>query len=132
MGKILAVEPVHRLDDALQQLALGSIVGGFGDGDDLDALPAERGLVEDGVLPLACEAGALPDQYLPERGVGAGRRVDHPLEQGPVVDAAALGLVHVLAADDVAVLTGVVPERAELGGHGQVDVLAVAGHPGSR
>ena len=47
---------------------------------------------------------------------------------GPVGDAAALGLVHVLAGDQVVVLLGVVPERPKLGGDGQVHVLAVAGH----
>ena len=31
---------------------------------------------------------------------------------------------------DVAVLVGVIPERPELGGHGEVHVLAVAGYPG--
>ena len=37
--------------------------------------------------------------------------VQHLLELGPVGDAAALGLVHVLAGDQVVVLLGVVPER---------------------
>jgi len=42
---------------------------------------------------------------------------------------AALGLVQVLAGDDVAVLRGIRAERPQLGGDGQVHVLAVAGAP---
>ena len=56
--------------------------------------------------------------------------VQHPRELGPVGDSSALGLVHVLAGDQVAVPLGVVPERPQLGGDGQVHVPAVAGNPG--
>ena len=45
------------------------------------------------------------------RCVGLGGRVDHLAELRAVGDAPALGLVHVLAGDRVAVLCGVVPER---------------------
>ena len=51
-------------------------------------------------------------------------------ELGPVGDAAALGLVQVLAGHGVAVVLGVVAQGPQLGGHGQVHVLAVAGDPG--
>ena len=52
------------------------------------------------------------------------------LELGPIGDASALGHIDVLPGDVVAVLLGVVPECPQLGGHGQVHVVAVAGHPG--
>ena len=42
---------------------------------------------------------------------GLAASVQHPAELGPVGDSAALGLVHVLAGDEVAVPLGVVPER---------------------
>ena len=51
-------------------------------------------------------------------------------ELGPVRHAAALGLVHILAGHAVAVGLGEVLERPQLGGHGQVHVLPVAGDPG--
>ena len=102
----------------------------LGDGDNADALAPQHGLEGDGVLPLAGEARKLPDQYDLEGGGGPAALLDHPAELGPVGDAAALGLVHVLAGDGIAVGLGVVPERPKLGGHGQVHVLAVAGDPG--
>ena len=49
---------------------------------------------------------------------------------GPIGYSSALGLVDILAGDVVAVLLCVVPERPQLGGHGQVYVLPFAGHPG--
>ena len=61
----------------------------------------------------------LADENLPEGGVGLAGRVDHLAELGAVGDAPALGLVHVLAGDDVAVLPCVVPERPELCGDGE-------------
>ena len=67
-----------------------------------------------GVLALAREPGELPDQDLPEGGTGGLRLVEHLLEPGPVGDAAAFGLVHELADDDVAVPVGVFPERPQL------------------
>ena len=115
---------------ASMSLPVGGVVGVLGDGDDPDALAPEHGLEGDGVLALAGEPGELPDQNLPKRSVGLGSLVDHLSELGAVGDATALGLVHVLAGDDVAVLLGVVPERPELGGDGEVHVLAVAGDPG--
>ena len=130
LGEILAVELVHALDDGLHELAGGGVVGVLGDGDDSNALAPEHGLESDGVLPLAGEAGELPDQNLPERSVGLGGCVDHLAELRAVGDAPALGLIHVLAEDDVAVLLCVVPERPQLGGDGQVHVLAVTGDSG--
>ena len=102
----------------------------LGDGDHADALAPEHGLESHGVLPLAGEATELPDQNHLERGRNLAALVDHLAELGPVGDAAALGLVHVLAGYGVAVGLGVVPERPKLGGDGEVHVLAVAGDPG--
>ena len=111
LGQILRVELVHALDDGLHELAGGGVVGVLGDGDDPDALAPEHGLEGDGVLALAGEAGELPDQNLLERSVGLGGCVEHLAELRAVGDAPALGLVHVLADDDVAVLLCMVPER---------------------
>ena len=130
LGEIFAVEFVHALDDGLHQLTRRCVVGVLGDGDHPDALAPEHGLEGDGVLALAGEPGELPDEDFPEGGLGLGGLVDHLAELRAVGDAPALGLVHVLAGDEVAVLCGVVPERPQLGGHGQVHVLPVAGHPG--
>ena len=77
----------------------------------------------------AGEPGELPDQNLPEWDRGRFGLVDHPFEVGPVGDTSAFGLVHELADDNAVVLPGVVPERAELRGDGQVHVLPVAGDP---
>ena len=55
LGKILAVEFVHALDDSLKQLAGRAVVGLLGDGDHPDALAPEHGLEGDGVLALAGE-----------------------------------------------------------------------------
>ena len=129
-GKIFRVELVHGLDDGLHQLAGGRVVGVLGDGDHSNALAPEHGLEGHGVLPLASESGKFPDKYFLERSLRPAGLVQHPAELGPVGDPAALGLVHVLAGDGVAVLPGVVPEGAKLGGDGEVHVLAVAGHPG--
>ena len=81
----------------------------LGDGDDADALAPEHGLEGDGVLPLAGEARELPDQNHLEGGIGLAALVDHVAELGTVGDSAALGLVHVLAGDHVAVGLGEVP-----------------------
>ncbi len=62
-----------------------------------------------------------------EGAVVGARLVEHPPELWAVGDAAALGLVDVLAGDEVAVLLGVVAQRAQLDGDGEVDALAVAG-----
>ena len=102
----------------------------LGDGHHTDALAPEHGLEGDGVLPLACESGEFPNEDDLERGLRLAALLDHLPELGPVGDASAFGLVHVLAGDGVAVGLGVVLERPELGGHGQVHVLPVAGHPG--
>ena len=102
----------------------------LGDGHHADALAPQHGLEGHGVLPLAGEATEFPDKNHLERGRGLSSLVDHVAELGPVGDASALGLVHVLAGDGIAVVVGVVPERPKLGGHGEVHVLAVAGHPG--
>ena len=130
LGQILRVELVHALDDALKELAGGSVIGLFGDGDHPDALAPQHGLEGDGVLALAGEAGELPNQNLPEGGIGLAGGVDHLAELGAVGDASALRLVHVLAGHQVAVLACIVSERPHLRCHGQVHVLAVAGHPG--
>ena len=128
--EIFRVKFVHALDDGLHELACGGVVGVLGDGDDPDALSAEHGLEGDGVLALAGESGELPDENFPEGGVGLAALLDHLAELGPVGDVATLRLVDVLASDGVAVGPGVVPERPQLGGDGQVNILAVAGHPG--
>jgi len=124
------VELVDALDDRLHELAGGGVVGVLGDGDDAHAAAAQHRLEGDGVLALAGEARKLPDEDLLERGVVGSGRVEHLAELGPVGDAAALGLVDVLAGDDVVVLLGVLAQRAQLGGDGEVDVLAVAGDAG--
>ena len=102
----------------------------LGDGDDADALLAEHGLEGYGVFPLAGEAGEFPDQYLAERRFRLAGLVQHLAELWAVGDAAAFGLVDVLADHQVAVLLCVVPQRPKLGGDGEVHVLAVAGDPG--
>ena len=130
LGKIFAVEFVHALDDGLHELTGGGVVGVLGDGDDPDAPAPEHGLEGDGVLALAGEPGEFPDENLLEGSLGLVGLVQHLLELGPVGDSSALGLVHVLAGYQVAVLLGVVSERPKLGGDGQVHVLAVAGDPG--
>jgi len=56
--------------------------------------------------------------------------VEHPAELGPVCDASALRLVDVLAGNDVTVLLGVVPERPQLRGDREVDVLPVTRNSG--
>ncbi len=129
LGQILRVELVHALDDRLHELARWGVVGVFGDGDHLDSLSPQHGLECDGVLTLSGEAGELPDQDHLEWRAGSARGVQHLSELRPVGDAAALGLVDVLTGHGVSVLAGVVPERPQLGGHRQVHVLAVAGHP---
>ena len=55
--------------------------------------------------------------------------LDHSAELWPVSDTAAVGLVHLLAGHKVVVALGVVPHSLELGGHGKVHVLGVAGDP---
>ena len=129
-GKIFAVKFVHGLDDGFHQLTGGGVVGVLGDGDDANALPAEHGLEGDGVFPLAGESRKLPDENLAERRFRLVGLVQHPAELGPVGDAAALGLVHVFAGDGVAAAFCVVAQGAQLGGHGEVHVLSVAGDPG--
>ena len=56
--------------------------------------------------------------------MGLAALLNHFSELGPVGDAAALGLVHVLLYYGVAVGIGIVFERPQLGRHGQVDVPA--------
>ncbi|MCY3507106.1 MAG: hypothetical protein OXH41_13185 [Chloroflexi bacterium] len=130
LRQVLAVELVDALDDRLHELAGGGVVGVLGDGDDADAAAAQHRLEGDGVLALAGEAGELPDEDLAEGGFGAPGGVQHPTELRTVGDAPALCFVDELAHDDVVVLLGVVAKRAELGGDGEVDVLAVAGDAG--
>ena len=107
-----------------------NVVGLLGDRDDADALASEHGLEGDDVLALAGEPGELPDEDFLEWSVGFGSLVDHPAELRAVGDAPALGIVHILEGDEVRVLLGVVPERPQLCGHGQIHVLPVAGDPG--
>ena len=130
LGQIFTVELVHAFDDGLKEPAGGGILGLLRDGYHANALTPQHGLEGDGVLPLSGESGELPDQNLPEGGVDLGSLVNHPAELWPIGDAPALGLVHVFADDRVAVLAGVFSERSQLCSHGQVHVLAVAGHPG--
>ena len=110
LGKIFRVKFVHALDDGLHQLAGGGVVGVLRDGDDADALAPEHGLEGDGVFPLAGEAAELPDENHLKGGGGLSALVDHVAELGPVGDAAAFGLVHVLAGHGVAVVLGEVPQ----------------------
>ena len=117
-GKIFRVKFVHGLDDGLHQLTGGGVVGVLGDGDHADSLAPEHGLEGHGVLPLAGESRKLPDENLLERGLRFGGLVQHPAELWAVGNAAALGLVHVLAGYGVAVALGVVPQCSKLCGHG--------------
>ena len=64
----------------------------------------QHGLEGDGVLPLAGEAGEFPDENLFERCLWLAGLVQHLSKLRPVRYAPALGLVHVLACDQVAVL----------------------------
>ena len=90
----------------------------LGDGDDADALASQHGLEGPGVLPLPGEAGEFLDENDLEGSGGFPALVDHVAELGPIGDAAALGLVHVLAGPGVAVGLGLVPQRPKLGCHG--------------
>ncbi len=98
----------------------------FGDGDDTDAAAAEHRLEGNGVLAFAREAGELPDEDLLEGSVRPAGRIQHLAELGPVRGTAALRLIDVLTGDGVAVAFSVVAECPQLGGHGEVDVLALA------
>ncbi len=49
-------------------LASSAVVGLLGDGHHPDAAPPEHGLEDEGVLPLAGEAGEFPYEDLPEGG----------------------------------------------------------------
>ena len=117
-GKIFRVKFVHGLDDGLHQLAGGGVVGVLGDGHHSNALASRHGLESDGVFALAGEPRKLPYENLPKGSLRFGSLVKHLPELGTVGDSAALGLVHVLASHNVAVLVGVVPERPQLGGDG--------------
>ena len=108
LRKIFRVELVDALDDRLHELAGGGVVGVLGDGDDADAAPAQHGLEGDGVLALAREARALPDQDLLEGSIVGTCRIEHLPELGPVCDTPALRLIDVLAGDQVVILLGVV------------------------
>ena len=92
----------------------------LGDGDDADAAAAQHGLEGDGVFAFAREARELPDQDLLEGSIVGACRIEHLPELGPVSVAPALRLIDVLASDQVVILLGVVAERAELGGDGEV------------
>ncbi|MDE2859894.1 MAG: hypothetical protein OXL35_00155 [Chloroflexota bacterium] len=77
------------------------------------------------MLSLSREPREFPDQDLLERGVGLAGLVDHLLELGSVSYPPALSLVYVLAGYGVAILVGVFSESPQLGGYGEVHVLAV-------
>ena len=130
LRKIFAVELIHALDDSLKQSAGGVVLRLLGDGHHPDTLPPQHRLEGDGVFALSGEAAEFPDENHVEGGLGLATLLDHLPELRSVCDEAALGLVHVLSGDGVAVGPGVVLERSELGGHGQVHVLPVAGYPG--
>ncbi|MYD73104.1 MAG: hypothetical protein F4Y11_02230 [Chloroflexi bacterium] len=130
MGQVLGVELVDRLDDRLHQLAGRGVVGVLGDRGDADAAPPEHRLEGDGVLALAREAGELPDQDLLEGCVRLRGLVQHLGELRPVGDATRLGIVDVLAGDDVTVALGVVAQGPELRRDGEVHVLSVRGDAG--
>ena len=74
------------------------------DGDDLDAFAPEHGLEGHFVLPVAGEAGELPDEYTLKGHIPTSPFLAHPAEQGSVGDSPAFGLVAVFAGDNVAVL----------------------------
>ena len=84
---------------------------------DTTRMPLRRSwdLEGDGVLPLAREAAEFPYEDHVEGGFGLAALLDHLPELGPVGDAAALGLVHVLAGHGVAVGLGVLLERRVAG-----------------
>ncbi len=130
LGKIFAVIFVHALDNPLKQPAGGVVLGLLGDGHHADALAPQLSLERYGVLPLAGESRKLPDKNHVKRSLGLGALLDHLPELGPVGDAAALGFVNVLPCHGVAVGLGVLLESPQLGGHRQVHVLPIAGHPG--
>ena len=130
LGQVLRVELIDALDDRLHELAGGGVIGVLGDGDHADAAAAEHRLEGDGVLALAGEAGELPDEDLLKGGVGTARRIEHLAELGPVGGAPTLRLIDVLPGDAVAVLLGVVTQRPQLSGDGEIDILAVAGDTG--
>ena len=132
LRQIFTVELIHGLYDGLHELAGGGVVGVLGDRDNPDALAPEHGLEGDGVLSLPGEPRKLPDDDDLEGGLRMAALLDHLPELGPVGDAAAFGLVHVLAGHGVAVGPGVFLERPQLGGHAQVHVMPVAGHPGEQ
>ncbi len=108
LRQVLRVELVHALNDGLHQLAGGRVVGVLRDGDHLDPLAPEHRLESNGMFPLAGEARELPHQNDLEGRLRAARLVQHRAELGPRRDPSTLGLVHVLAGHDVAVLGRVV------------------------
>ena len=80
-------------------------VGGvLGDGDDLDAFAPEHGPEGHFVLPVAGEAGELPDEYNLKRHILTSPFLAHPAEQWPVGNLPNLGLVTVFVGENVAVL----------------------------
>ena len=89
-------------------------------------MPTQHRLECDGVLALAREARELPDQDLLERRARRPSLIEHPLELGPVGDAAAFCFVDIPAHDGVGTALGVVAEGAKLRCHREINVLAVA------
>ena len=69
---------------------------------------SSRMLLSVRVLPLAGEAGELPDENLLQGRGGTACVIDHLAGLVPVGDTAALGLVNALAGHNVAVRPGVV------------------------
>ena len=125
LGEVLRVELVHALDDRLHQLAGRRVVSVLGDRGNPDAATTQHRFEGDCVLPLACETGELPDQDLLERRIGQSGFIQHLAKLRAVSNSAALSLVDELAHDQVVVPFGVVPERPELGGHREVNILAI-------
>ncbi len=111
LRQIFTIELVHALDDRLHQLARGGVVGVLGDRNHADTLASQHRFESDSVLSLAREPREFPYEYLLKGSLRLAGLVDHLPELGPVGDAPALRLVHVLAGDDVAVFAGIVPER---------------------
>ena len=132
LGQIDGIILIHGLDDGLHEDA-GLVVGeGFADGDDLDAqLPAEHGLVDDAVLPVAGEAGELPEEHR-VKGLGFGLgQADHLLKGlalSRVLPADALVQKDKFVGDDIAVGRGILPDLDQLGVRG-VFGLILRGDP---
>ncbi len=127
LREVLRVELIDALDDCFHQLAGGCVVRVLGDRGHSNPATSEHRLERNCVLALTREPRKLPDQNLLERGVRLCGLIEHLRELGTVSDAAGLGLVDVLASDNVAIALSKVSQGSQLGRDGEVDVLPVGG-----